>query len=314
MIFWSRRLVLVTNAFLSIEYRFLCDITHCLTIGLSVASTYVQPTPKMVILPRVLLVAGSFPPKSSPKVSFLSNSRKSGISAASKWIDNYLGHKCGLDLYKTNINYANSLQELTYESIEQDNVIKFLEDYGLWFAGNTLPAGNKKDSTLEASTKFTYFKAMKQVLLRQFPHHPCLKSSEGGWWHELIGSFSKLVFRTTMLDSAVPNNPPALPLYRDITIQDIGIEHGQSPDYANSLLRAVMVCSGTLSVWQKRRIGKGGHSEKNENCVNGVWSERGSSTSLLSVLSLFWTSKMTVFCRCYDRRKAWCDRENITYD
>ena len=101
--------------------------------------------------------------------------------------------------------------------------MRLLEEYGFWFAGNAPPAGNRKHSVLDASTKFTYFKAMKQVLLCQFPHYPLLQSSENGWWHELIGLFSKLAFRTTMLDPAKPNDPSALPLYHYITTQDIGI-------------------------------------------------------------------------------------------
>ena len=168
----------------------------------------------------------------------MSISRQAGISAAVKWIEKYLGRHCGPDLYKPNINYASSLTEMTYKSIEQDNVIRFLEEFGLWFAGNTLPAGNKKDAVLEATTKYTYFKAMKQVLLRTFPHHPLLLSLEDGWWHNLIGSFSTLAFRTTMLDPTVSHDPSSLPLYRDITTQDIGIGHVQSTNLANGLLRA----------------------------------------------------------------------------
>ena len=183
-------------------------------------------------------IAGSPPPNPSHKEAFLSPSRVATITAAAKWIDKYLGHKCGPDLYKPNINYASSLGDMTYKSIEQDNVIRFIEEFALWFACNTLPVANRQDKDLKASAKYTYFKATKQVLLRQFPHHPLLLSPEDGWWHHLIGSFSKLANRTTMLDPAQSNDPSALPLYRDITTQDIGIGHGQSPNDANRLVRA----------------------------------------------------------------------------
>ena len=127
---------------------------------------------------------------------------------------------------------------MTYKSIEQDNVIRFIEEYGLWFAGNQLPAGNKKDTVLEASTKYTYFKATRQVLLRYFPDHPLLKGDEDALWHELIGSFYNLSHRTNMLDPAVSNDPSSLLLYRDITTKDIGIGGGPSPNPANGLLCA----------------------------------------------------------------------------
>ena len=74
--------------------------------------------------------------------------------------------------YKPNINYASSLEELTYKSVEQDKVS--LKEFGLWFVGNTLPADNKKKPVLEASTKFTYFTHETSITL-PIPRPPSRK-------------------------------------------------------------------------------------------------------------------------------------------
>ena len=122
------------------------------------------------------------PPDLGPRPSeaFLSEKRVAGITTAQKWLDNWLGTKCGPYWFKPNVNYASSLEKLSDTSVEQDNVIRFLEEYGVWLGGNSLPSLSKKDCSLEASTKFTYFKATKQVLLCRFPDHPVLKPSDDG--------------------------------------------------------------------------------------------------------------------------------------
>ena len=129
-------------------------------------------------------------------------------------------------MFKPNINYASSLEKFSETSVEPDNVIRFLEEYGVWLAGNSLPSLTKKDCSLEASTKFTYIKATKQALLCRFHHYPVLKSSDDGWWHELISSFHKMPLRTTMLDPNIASDPSPLPLYRGITSEDHGVGHG----------------------------------------------------------------------------------------
>ena len=73
------------------------------------------------------------PPDLGPRTSklFLSDKRVAGINTAQKWLDNWLGHKCGPDLFKPNLNYASSLEKLSDTSVEQDNVIRLLEEYGV---------------------------------------------------------------------------------------------------------------------------------------------------------------------------------------
>ena len=235
------------------------------TIGLSIASTHRSRTfwnPVLCVLAFVarqrfamtspskhgtaspelcdLAKSSDAPPAVAPRPNedFLSFARVNCINVASKWFDNWLGHRYGLDLYKPSINYASSLAELSDNSVEQNNVIRLLEESGLWLAGNTLPSMTRKDSPLEASTKFTYFKAMRQVLLRLFPDQPVLKSSDDGWGHDLVSSFHKMAFRTTTLDHSLSTDPLSLSIYRDITTQDCVVGHGQPPHCANRLFRA----------------------------------------------------------------------------
>ena len=163
------------------------------------------------------------PPPAIPQRSseaFHLDNRVACLNVAQKWFDNYLGHKYGSDLHKPNVNYASSLAEVSDKSVEQGNVMWLLQEFGILFASNTLSSMHRKDSPLEPSTKFTYFKAMKQVLRRCFPDHPVLKSSDDSWWSDLLFSFQNWLSAPSCLILPCPAIPPPFPFkYRDVTTQ-----------------------------------------------------------------------------------------------
>ena len=153
------------------------------------------------------------------------------------WVRKWLSNELGKHLISYNRSYPESLDDVTYDHLYGDHLVPFVSTFASWMASNELPK-LRGGGNLNKNSKETYFKAVKQGLSRQYPHHPLLRMTvDTRWWQEILDWFGRDSHRSAQNDFSQSNAVKSVPLYRDTT-SDSFIDKNNPMNSSDALYRA----------------------------------------------------------------------------
>ena len=141
--------------------------------------------------------------------------REKTFYSCAVWINIWLSGNHSQDCSYHNQSYPTSLDALSMDHIKGDHLLPFADRFAKFFSNNSLPKA-RGAGVLDASTKFTYFKAFRQTMYQYFPEHEELQPKDTpGWWTDLMARFKREAEQSALRDPSISIAVKSTPLYRD---------------------------------------------------------------------------------------------------
>ena len=153
--------------------------------------------PRSTVAPSQTNNHGSLAADNASQVPIMGRSNKASRATAMVWMNNYLNSDASTSFYNT--NYPRNFDKIVWEYVVGENMMIFLNAFGLWLATNKFPT--RQNTNLAKRCREEYFKSARDVLKDKFPgHHLFTPGYSSEWFSIMKGNFLTQFDRSLMED------------------------------------------------------------------------------------------------------------------